>query len=45
MLLNDAVVFPLLAETNYFVMAENVSGIAFYPYGGKVVFRDAVALR
>ena len=37
--------FPLLAETSYFVMGSGVSGIEFYPYGGKVIFRDALAMR
>ena len=45
MLLDDAVAYPLMVETSYFVLGEGVSGIQFYPYGGKVIFRDAVALR
>ena len=45
MLMDDAVAFPLLAETSYFVMGSGVSGIEFYPYGGKVIFRDALAMR
>lgn len=44
-LLDDAVLYPLLVETNYFVLGSDVSGIDFYPYGGKVVFRNAVAMR
>lgn len=45
MLLDDAVAYPLMVETSYFVLGEGVSGIQFYPYGGKVIFRDAVSLR
>ena len=45
MLLDDAVAYPLMVETSYFVLGEGVSGIQFYSYGGKVIFRDAVALR
>lgn len=45
MLLDDAVAFPLLVEKNYFVLGKDVSGIDFYPYGGKVIFKNAVALR
>ncbi len=45
MLLDDAVAYPLMVETSYFVLGKGVSGIQFYPYGGKVIFRDAVALR
>ena len=45
MLMDVAVAFPLLAETSYFVMGSGVSGIEFYPYGGKVIFRDALAMR
>ena len=45
MLMDDAVAFHLLAETSYFVMDSGVSGIEFYPYGGKVIFRDALAMR
>ena len=45
MLLDDAVAYPLMVETSYFVVGEGVSGIQFYPYGGKVIFRDAVSLR
>lgn len=45
MLMDDAVAFPLLAETSYFVMGSGVSGIEFYPYGGKIIFRDALAMR
>jgi len=26
-------------------MDSGVSGIEFYPYGGKVIFRDALAMR
>lgn len=44
-LLDDAVAFPLLVEKNYFVLGKDVSGIDFYPYGGKVIFKNAVALR
>ena len=45
MLMDDAVVYPLLVETQYFVLGKDVTGIDYYPYGGKVVFRDALALR
>lgn len=45
MLMDDAVVYPLLAETSYFIQGKDVSGIGFYPYGGKVIFKNAVALR
>ena len=45
LLLDDAVAFPLLVEKNYFVLGKDVSGIDFYPYGGKVIFKNAVALR
>ena len=43
--MDDAVVYPLLVETQYFVLGKDVAGIDYYPYGGKVVFRDALALR
>ena len=45
MLMDDAVVYPLLVETQYFVLGKDVTGIDYYPYGGKVVFRDVLALR
>ena len=45
MLMDDAVAYPLLVETSYFILGKNVTGIQFYPYGGKIVFRDAVSMR
>lgn len=44
-LMDDAVIYPLLVETSYFVLGPNVEGLAFYPYGGKIMFRDAVSIR
>ena len=45
MLMDDATAYPLMVETSYFVMGEGVTGIDYYPYGGKVIFRNAVAMR
>lgn len=45
MLMDDATAFPLLVETSYFVLGEGTTGIDYYPYGGKVIFRNAVSMR
>ena len=44
-LMDDAAAYPLLVETSYFVMGQGVSGIEFYPYGGKISFHNAIAPR
>ena len=45
MLMDDATAFPLLVETSYFVLGEGTTCIDYYPYGGKVIFRNAVSMR
>lgn len=44
-LYQDCVVFPLFYETSYILFAPNVSGIEIYPYGGMVLFKNALSLR
>lgn len=44
-LLNQAVAIPLLTEKTYFIIGKDVSGVEFFPYGGRVYFKDAQALR
>lgn len=45
MLLDESTVLPLLTETTYFIIGKDVSGVEFFPYGGKVYFKYAEALR
>lgn len=40
-LLDRAVVFPFMFEETYYVIGKGVSGVTFYPYGGKVSFIKA----
>ena len=41
MLLKDAAVYPLFCSNSYYVQREKISGIFFYPFGGKVNFLNA----
>ena len=45
LLYSDCIVFPMFYEISYILFAPNVSGIEIYPYGGMVLFKDAVAMR
>ena len=41
MLLNSAAVYPLYRSNSYYVQRANISGVFFYPFGGKVNFLNA----
>lgn len=45
LLYDDCIVFPLFYEISYILFAPNVSGIEIYPYGGMVLFKNALAIR
>lgn len=45
LLYSDCIVFPMFYEISYILFAPNVSGIEIYPYGGMVLFKDALAMR
>ncbi len=45
LLYSDCIVFPMFYEISYILFAPNVTGIEIYPYGGMVLFKDAVAMR
>ena len=45
MLYEDCIVFPMFYEISYILFAPNVTGIEIYPYGGMVLFKDAIAMR
>ncbi len=44
-LYEDCIVFPMFYEVSYILFAPNVTGIEIYPYGGMVLFKDAIAMR
>ena len=45
LLYNDCIVFPMFYEISYILFAPDVTGIEIYPYGGMVLFKDAIAMR
>ena len=45
LLYSDCIVFPMFYEISYILFAPDVTGIEIYPYGGMVLFKDAVAMR